>query len=79
MNEIHNAFVFLLAITFREKLYTSYLSLDLWVGTWNVRGKKVEQDISDWLFAGETSQVVFYFSIYHRLTFLLLDSKRWWT
>ena len=24
----------------------------MWIGTWNVNGKKVEEDISKWLFAG---------------------------
>ena len=36
----------------REQKYTKYLGLDLWIGTWNVNGKKVEEDISKWLFAG---------------------------
>ena len=36
----------------REQRYTKYLGLDLWIGTWNVNGKKVEEDISKWLYAG---------------------------
>lgn len=38
-------------MSYREQKYTKYLGLDLWIGTWNVNGKKVEEDISKWLFA----------------------------
>ena len=35
-----------------EQQYTSYLGLDIWLGTWNVNGKKVDEDISAWLCDG---------------------------
>ena len=38
-----------------EQQYTSYLGLDIWLGTWNVNGKKVDEDISAWLFAGSAA------------------------
>ena len=34
-----------------ELEYTSYLGLDIWIGTWNINGKRVEQVIPSWLFA----------------------------
>lgn len=40
-----------------EQQYTSYLGLDIWLGTWNVNGKKVDEDISAWLFAGSAAHV----------------------
>ncbi len=40
-----------------EQQYTSYLGLDIWLGTWNVNGKKVDEDISAWLFAGSVAHV----------------------
>lgn len=40
-----------------EQQYTSYLGLDIWLGTWNVNGKKVDEDISAWLFAGGAAHV----------------------
>lgn len=46
-------------MTRREQQYTSYLGLDIWLGTWNVNGKKVDEDISDWLFAGSAAHVPF--------------------
>ena len=33
------------------------MGLDLWIGTWNVNGKKVEEDISTWLYAGGEQHV----------------------
>ena len=46
-----------MVVMIREQLYTKYLGLDLWLGTWNVNGKKVEEDISDWLLAGGDKNV----------------------
>lgn len=40
-----------------EQQYTSYLGLDIWLGTWNVNGKKVDEDISAWLFVGSAAHV----------------------
>lgn len=44
-------------VTLSEQQYTSYLGLDIWLGTWNVNGKKVDEDISAWLFAGSAAHV----------------------
>ena len=41
----------------REQQYTKYMGLDFWLGTWNVNGKKVEEDISEWLLAGGEKNV----------------------
>lgn len=41
----------------REQKYTSYLGLDVWIGTWNVNGKKIDEDITPWLCAGGANHV----------------------
>lgn len=41
----------------REQKYTSYLGLDVWIGTWNVNGKKINEDITPWLCAGGANHV----------------------
>lgn len=45
-----------------EQQYTSYLGLDIWVGTWNVNGKKIDENITPWLCAGGANHVDFFFS-----------------
>ena len=40
-----------------EQQYTSYLGLDIWLGTWNVNGKRVDEDISAWLCDGGAMHV----------------------
>lgn len=38
----------------RESEYTDFSPVDVFVGTWNVNGKKVTEEIATWLFAGQT-------------------------
>ena len=57
-----------------EQQYTSYLGLDIWVGTWNVNGKKIDENITPWLCAGGANHVGFFFHFcYCRLIYSLLD------
>ena len=31
--------------------------MDVWIGTWNVNGKKIDEDITEWLCAGGANHV----------------------
>ena len=39
-------------VIFSGQHFTYYIGLDIWVGKWNVYGKKVDQDKYPWLCAG---------------------------
>lgn len=54
-----------------ELEYTQYLGLDIWIGTWNVNGRVLENAIYPWLFAGGQGNV-FSFALSNKQTDLFV-------
>ena len=54
-----------------ELEYTQYLGLDIWIGTWNVNGRVLENAIYPWLFAGGQGNV-FLFALSNKQTDLFV-------
>lgn len=43
-------------ITHREPEYTTFRDLKLWLGTWNVNGKKIDENINMWFTGSVTGK-----------------------
>ena len=43
-------------LTHREPEYTTFRDLKLWLGTWNVNGKKIDENINMWFTGSVTGK-----------------------